>query len=103
MTAATARACNEMGTHHSIMMAADQATIKSVAMSMSNYNEEVLSQIRPAVLLAGNTLKFGQNSALSSTLLLTSSSHLAEASATDTVCGIGISIADAYGGAKHRG
>ena len=103
MMAAKARTHNEMGTHHSIMMAADQATIKRLGRSMPNYNEEVWSQIRPAVLLAGNTLKFGQNSGLSSKLLQTSSSHLAEASAADTICGIGISVADAYSGAKHRG
>ena len=84
------------------MMAAVQATIKSLGRSMPNYNEEVWSKIRPAVLLASNTLKFGQSSALSSKLLRTSSSHLAEASVTDTICGIDISVADAYGGAEHR-
>ena len=96
MMAAKARTHNEMGTHHSIMMAPDQATIKRLGRSMPNYNEDLWSQIRPAVLLAGNTLKFGQNSNLSSKLLLTSLSHLAEASATDAICGIGISVKDAY-------
>jgi predicted NAD-dependent protein-ADP-ribosyltransferase YbiA (DUF1768 family) len=41
MMAAKARTRNEMGTHHSIMMAADQATIKRIGRSMPNYNEEV--------------------------------------------------------------
>ena len=103
MMAAKARTHNEMGTYHSIMMASDQATIKRLGRSMPNYNEEVWSQIRPSVLLAGNTLKFGQNSELSSRLIHTSTSHLAEASASDTICGIGISVADAYNGDKHRG
>ena len=103
MMAAKARTHNEMGTYHSIMMASDQAAIKRLGKSMPNYNEEVWSQIRPSVLLAGNTLKFGQNSELSSKLIHTSTSRLAEASASDTICGIGISVADAYNGAKHRG
>jgi ribA/ribD-fused uncharacterized protein len=103
MMAAKARTHNEMETYDSIMMASDQATIKRLGRSMSNYNEEVWSQIRPSVLLAGNTLKFGQNSDLSSKLIHTSTSHLAEASASDTICGIGISVADAYNGARHRG
>ena len=101
--AAKAKAHNEMGTYHSIMMASDQATIKRLGRSMPNYNEEVWFQIRPAVLLAGNTLKFGQNSELSSKLIHTSTSHLAEASITDIICGIGISVADACNGANHRG
>ena len=70
---------------------------------MPNYNEDLWSQVRHVVLLAGNTLKFGQNSNLSSRLLLTSLSHLAEASAYDAICGIGISVKDAYRGAKHQG
>ena len=103
MMAAKARTHNEMGTHHAIMMAPDQATIKRLGRAMPNYNEDLWSQIRPAVLLAGNTLKFGQNPRLSSKLLLTSLSYLAEASATDAICGIGISVKDAYLGSEHQG
>ena len=103
MMATKARIHNEMGTHHSITMVPGQATIKRLERPMSNYSEDQWSQIRPTVLLAGNTRKFCQNSSLSSRLLLTSLSHLVEASATGAICGIGISVKDAYRGAKHRG
>ena len=92
-----------MGTHHAIIMVPDQATIKRLGRAMPDYNEGLWSQIRPAVLRAGNTLKFNQNPGLSSKLMLTSLSYLAEESATDAISGIGISVKDAYLGPEHQG
>ena len=103
MMAAKAKVHKEMSTHESIMMASSQAEIKQLGRMMPNYDEQMWSSIRPAVLRAGNKLKFGQNPQLMTKLLATGQAYIAEASAQDAICGIGISVTDAQGGMPHKG
>ena len=70
---------------------------------MPNYNEQLWTSIRPSVLRAGNKLKFGQNPRLMTKLLATGHAYIAEASAQDAICGIGISVTDAQRGMPHKG
>ena len=85
------------------MLASTQAEIKQLGRTMPNYNEQMWSSIRPAVLKAGNKLKFGQNPKLMTKLLATRHAYIAEASARDAICGIGISVTDAQRGMPHKG
>ena len=103
MMAAKAKVHKEKSNHESIMIASTHSEIKRLGRMMPNYNEQLWTSIRPSVLRTGNKLKFGQNPRLMTKLLATGNAYIAEASAQDAICGIGISVTDAQRGMPHKG
>jgi ribA/ribD-fused uncharacterized protein len=70
---------------------------------IKNFNEEKWNDIKKQIVFRGNYLKFSQNKKLYDILLGTDNKHLAEASSTDNIWGIGINIKDASKGIPWRG
>jgi ribA/ribD-fused uncharacterized protein len=59
-----------------------------------NYDEEVWSENKYAIVIKGNTAKFRQNQELCSILNSTGNALLVEASPTDVIWGVGLSMDD---------
>lgn len=69
----------------------NQKTIKDLGRQVANFDETQWRQMREAIVLEGNLLKFKQNPKLLATLLATNEKKLVEASPWDRVWGIGMS------------
>ena len=77
-----------------IMETTDVAIIKLLGRSVSNYDDNVWSNIREKVVFDGLFAKFSQNSSLKKQLLNTKNSILAECAVKDLIWGIGLSMKD---------
>ena len=86
-----------------IMQATTPQECKRLGRAVANYDEALWVQRRYDVMVRVLTAKFGQNAAMRRELLQTGLREIAEASPTDRVWGIGISVAQANEGAKWDG
>ena len=94
---------NDQSTYHKIMMATNPGTIKALGREVRDYKESVWNSKRMHVMYLANYFKFSQNTELKERLLATGNRLLAEASATDTIWGIGLSEQQAANGASWQG
>ena len=72
----------------------DPGKIKSLGREVENYNNTVWNGLRQIIVYEGLYAKFSQNEELKEKLLATGEDILAEASGTDTIWGIGLSMTD---------
>lgn len=72
----------------------DPGKIKSLGREVKNYNDTVWNGVRQIIVYEGLYAKFSQNEELKEKLLATGSDILAEASGTDLIWGIGLSMTD---------
>lgn len=77
-----------------ILEAKNPYEAKILGRKVSNYNEKIWNEKRVSIAIEGNILKFSQNPTLLKALLDTNDKILVEASPTDTIWGIGLSITD---------
>ena len=81
---------NDLRTAQSIMGTNNPALQQQQGSMVQGYDKEMWARHRPAVLLDCLRCKFAQNPSLASKLMATHPRHLAEASATDRIYGIGL-------------
>lgn len=86
-----------------IMQSNDPVVIKRYGRSVNNFKESIWSMHKYQIMLDALRFKFGQNQLLLDELLNTTDSILVEASPTDKIWGIGISINDAKKGIEWKG
>ena len=72
----------------------DPGKIKSLGREVKNYNDTVWNGVRQVIVYEGLYAKFSQNEELKEKLLATGEDILAEASGTDLIWGIGLSMTD---------
>lgn len=72
----------------------DPGKIKSLGREVENYNNTVWNGLRQIIVYEGLYAKFSQNDELKEKLLATGDNILAEASGTDVIWGIGLSMTD---------
>jgi ribA/ribD-fused uncharacterized protein len=77
-----------------ILNTRDVAVIKDLGRKVSGYNDHVWNGLRQIIIYDGLMAKFTQNIALRKALKATGNAILAEAAASDSVWGIGLSIKD---------
>jgi ribA/ribD-fused uncharacterized protein len=70
---------------------------------VAGYVDAEWARVRRAVVTCGSLHKFMQHEGCRTWLMSTRGLSIAEASQTDDVWGIGISVAQAYAGVAHRG
>jgi ribA/ribD-fused uncharacterized protein len=75
-----------------ILECSDPTKIKSYGRSVRGYREEDWNRARYDIVVRGNYAKFTQNSDICDILLETGDATLVEASATDRIWGVGLSI-----------
>ncbi len=80
--------------HKQILAKPNPAKIKQFGRKVSNYNEVTWNSILYKVMIQASQSKFGQNPTLKAQLKSTGNKLLYEASPTDKIWGIGLSIAD---------
>lgn len=86
-----------------IMNSTSATHIKRLGRSVQNYDDRVWSEHRYQIMVKGLYYKFSQSPELRARLISTGTYRLAEASPTDTIWGIGLSIVDAQSGKPWRG
>lgn len=86
-----------------IMNETDPASIKALGRRVGNFDPDDWEGVRESVMYEAVLLKFSQNSVLKRKLLNTNDKTLVEASPTDLIWGIGLSIKDAELGKKWKG
>lgn len=95
---------NDFDMYKKIMRCNDPRTIKYVyGRNVKNFNQKVWDENKFDIVYQGNLLKFSQNTFLRNYLLNTGDVIIVEASPTDTIWGIGLSIEDAERGLTWRG
>ena len=94
MMAGKARLFGDQATLEKIMAADDPKVIKALGREVKNFDEDAWSEIKYALIVAGNICKFSQDPALKEFLLSTGDAILAEASPYDRIWGIGLAAED---------
>lgn len=77
-----------------ILKAKDPKAIKDLGRAVKNFNEAKWGEVKYAIVMRGNYLKFSQNAKLKQFLLGTGDKVLVEASPFDRVWGIGLAEED---------
>lgn len=72
----------------------DVGKIKTLGREVKNYNDTIWNGLRQVIVFEGLYAKFSQNNELKEKLLATGEDILAEASGTDLIWGIGLSMTD---------
>jgi ribA/ribD-fused uncharacterized protein len=103
MMAMKALCMHDYDSYHSILKSNDPKYIKQLGRQVKNYDDTKWSKERYEVVVLGNYLKFSQDRKLKKWLLSTRHIQLVEASPTDTIWGIGLSVYDAERGLAWRG
>jgi hypothetical protein len=103
MMAMKALSMNDYESHEKMMNSSDPQYIKQLGRKVKNYDDEKWSKQRYEIVVLGNYLKFNQNKELRIWLLSTGNQLLVEASPTDKIWGIGLSVQDAYAGKQWDG
>lgn len=75
-----------------ILEASSPAKCKALGRTVKRYKDEEWADVRYSIMVDGLIAKFSQNPDLKEYLLQTGSQELVEASPTDTVWGIGLSV-----------
>jgi ribA/ribD-fused uncharacterized protein len=86
-----------------IMSTPDPSEMRRLGRRIRGFHEAIWDEQRFEIVLQGNMLKFTQNEDLKRLLISTGDSILAEASPTDRIWGIGLSIESAERGDRWRG
>jgi ribA/ribD-fused uncharacterized protein len=92
-----------LGLSNRIMMSTKPSDIKWYGRQVKNFSEKIWNEHKFRIMRQAVFLKFSQNPDLKKLLLQTENNNLAEASPTDRVWGIGLSVEDANNGAVWRG
>lgn len=100
---AKANLMGDIGSCTKILQTSDPAICKRLGRRVAPYKEELWCKKRYNIMVDIIRDKFTQNSDMERLLRDTGNARIAEASPTDCVWGIGLSMADAYGGAPWRG
>jgi ribA/ribD-fused uncharacterized protein len=92
-------------TCQAILEATNPAVIKKLGRQVQNYDDEVWADVREQVAYDAVYLKYSQNPHLCAKLLSTEGKHLVEASANDSIWGVGLAQTDhrIHNPAKWRG
>lgn len=86
---------NNDNTISRILDESDPAAIKKLGRSVLNFDQTVWDQHAYQIVVNGNYLQFSQNQAMCDQLLYTGTKHIAEASPTDKIWGIGFAKTNA--------
>lgn len=89
--------------HREIMNTPNPSLMRRLGRQIRGFHENVWNEQKYEIVLQGNMLKFTQNEELKRLLIDTGDSILAEASPTDRIWGIGLSIESAERGDRWRG
>jgi ribA/ribD-fused uncharacterized protein len=92
-----------LGLSNRIMMSTKPSDIKRFGRQVKNFREKIWNEHKFGIMRQAVFLKFSQNPELEKLLIQTGDNNLAEASPTDRIWGIGLSIEDAIIGADWRG
>ena len=86
-----------------IMGSKNPKQIKKYGRLVKNFDENIWKENRYQIMSQGIYYKFSQNEELKQLLVRTADAIIAEASPTDRIWGIGLSIEDAVDGKKWKG
>ena len=103
MMAMKAASMNDYLSYAKIMSSSDPQYIKQLGREVKDYDDDKWSKERYEVVVFGNYLKFNQNNELREWLINTKDQIIVEASPTDKIWGIGLSVKDAYAGKEWQG
>lgn len=103
MMAMKALCMNDDVSYKKIMNSSDPQYIKQLGRKVENYDDKKWSEQRYDVVVFGNYLKFNQNNKLREWLISTKDQLIVEASPTDKIWGIGLSVKDARAGKEWQG
>lgn len=104
MMAHKALLMNDHDMYSKIMEANDPRTIKyAYGRNVKNFDQKLWDEHKFDIVYQGNLLKFSQNAYYRNYLINTGDTLIVEASPTDTIWGIGLSIEDAERGLDWRG
>ena len=104
MMAHKALLMNDHDMYSKIMESNDPRTIKyAYGRNVKNFDQKLWDEHKFDIVYQGNLLKFSQNTYYRNYLINTGDTIIVEASPTDTIWGIGLSIEDAVRGLGWRG
>lgn len=103
MMASKAKLMGDERTLASIMAAGSPSECKRLGRSVKPWDQEKWDAHKYDIVLEGTRLKMKHSEEARRVLLETGNKHLAEASPTDRIWGIGISVKDAEAGRSWRG
>lgn len=92
-----------LGLSNRIMMSTKPSDIKRYGRQVKNFSEKIWNEHKVRIMRQAVFLKFSQNPELKKLLLQTENNNLAEASPTDRVWGIGLSVENAINEVEWRG
>lgn len=90
MMAEKAKLFDDHSTYEKIIKASNPGEAKSLGREVKGFNDSVWERNRFDIVVKGNTLKFGQNTAIQEFLINTGDRILVEASPVDKIWGVGL-------------